>query len=81
MNPDKERDDEDKSVIDDDEEDQSCSAACSKDNVNLLARQLVAEAIGVYFLVTTVGLTAAQGLELGPVAVGNTANSRLLLLK
>ena len=71
MNPNKQRDDEDKSVIDEEEDDQTCSAACSKDNLNLLARQLVAEAIGVYFLVTTVGLTAAQGLMLGPVAVGN----------
>ena len=75
MNPNKQRVDEDKIVIDDEEEDdQTCSAACSKDNVNLLARQLVAEAIGVYFLVTTVGLTAAQGLMLGPVAVGNDGN-------
>ena len=76
MNPNKQCVDEDKSVIDDDEEedDQTCSAACSKDNVNLLVRQLVAEAIGVYFLVTTVGLTAAQGLMLGPVAVGNDNN-------
>lgn len=69
MNPNKQRDDEDKLVIDDEEEDKTCSAAFSKDNVNLLVRQLVAEAIGVYFLVTTVGLTAAQGLELGPIAV------------
>ena len=75
MNPNKQRDGEGKLVIDDEEEDdQTCSAACSKDNVNLLARQLVAEAIGVYFLVTTVGLTAAQGLMLGPVAAGNENN-------
>ena len=56
------------------EDDQTCSAACSKNNVNLLARQLVAEVIGTYFLVGTVGLTSAQGLELGPIAVGNDDN-------
>ena len=72
MNPHNKGDDEDKLVIDDDDnEDQSCSAAFSKENLHLLARQLVSEAIGCYFLVTTVGLVGAQGLMLGPVAVGN----------
>ena len=70
MNPHNKGDDEDKLVIDDDK-DQSCSAAFSKENLHLLARQLVSEAIGCYFLVTTVGLVGAQGLMLGPVAVGN----------
>ena len=72
MNPNKKSDDEDEPEIEDDEkDDQSCAAACSKANLHHLARQVVSEAIGVYFLVTTVGLTAAQGLDLGPVAVGN----------
>jgi len=57
-------------AFDTDKEDHSCTSAFSKDHLHHLARKVSAEAIGVYFLVTTVGLCAAQGLDLGPVAVG-----------
>ena len=61
-------------AFDTDKEDHSCTSAFSKDHLHHLARKVSAEAIGVYFLVTTVGLCAAQGLELGPVAVGTKIN-------
>ena len=67
----KKTDDEDKLVIDDDK-DQSCSAAFSKENLHILARQVVSEVIGTFFLVATAALSSAQGLMLAPVAVGNT---------
>ena len=61
-------------AFDTDKEDHSCTSAFSKDHLHHLARKVSAEAIGVYFLVTTVGLCAAQGLDLGPVAVGTKIN-------
>ena len=61
-------------AFDTDKEDHSCTSAFTKEHLHHLARKVSAEAIGCYFLVTTVGLCAAQGLDLGPVAVGTKIN-------
>ena len=44
------------------------SSVCSE--VHTLSRKLVAEAIGTYFLVATIGLSAGQGEPLAPLAIG-----------
>ena len=44
------------------------TSVCSE--VHTLSRKVVAEAIGTYFLVLTIGLSAGQGEPLAPLAIG-----------